>query len=113
MPLMVPVTLMPLLGAGAVAEGCQQLLGPSSSVAGDRHLLAALRHLRAEQRGYGTERQDKVISLASRTERTRELAFCQGAQVPAIYLRQLLAPLFRLVTAKPQKQTNASVAPSR
>ena len=78
MPLMVPITLMPLPGAGAVAEGCQRLLGPSSSVAGDRHLLAALRHLRAEQRGYGTERQDKVISLASRTERTRELAFCRA-----------------------------------
>jgi len=36
----------------------------------------------------------------------KSLPFAERAKVPAIYLRQLLAHLFRLVTAKTQKGNN-------
>ena len=72
-------------------------------MAGTQHLLAALRHLRAEQRGHGTEQQDgRKFALAS--EKRKSLPFAQSAL--AIYFRQLLAPLFRLVTAITQTLMN-------
>ena len=98
MPLMVPVTIMPLAGAGAVAPK-----GDSNYWSRPRpwpvphtfSLRCAICALRAEQRGHGTERQDgRKFALASKR---KSLPFAQSAL--AIYFRQLLAPLFRLVTA--------------
>jgi hypothetical protein len=49
-----------------------------------------------------------IISLASQSAQEsgrKSLPFAERAKGPEIYLRQLLAPLFRLVTAKTQTQT--------
>ena len=47
-------------------------------MAGTQHLLAALRHLRAEQRGHGTERQDGVaITLAYVPMNAKRLPFAR------------------------------------
>ena len=59
------------------------LYGSARRVAGDRYLLAALRHLRAEQRGHGTERQD----MARKEEVNKSLPFAECIKVLAIYLR--------------------------
>ena len=54
-------------------------------MAGTQHLLAALRHLRAEQRGHGTERQDgrvTLFALAEEPKREGALAFCISKERP-------------------------------
>ena len=66
-------------------------------MAGAQHILAAQRHLRAEQRGYGTVWQDGRMSLFALGSKQREsLPFASDKEsrgALAIYLRQLLAPL--------------------
>ena len=63
-------------------------------MAGAQHILAAQRHLRAEQRGYGTVWQDGRMSLFALGSKKREsLPFASDKIALAIYLRQLLAPL--------------------
>ena len=63
-------------------------------MAGAQHILAAQRHLRAEQRGYGTVWQDGRMSLFALGSKKREsLPFASDKSALAIYLRQLLAPL--------------------
>ena len=63
-------------------------------MAGAQHILAAQRHLRAEQRGYGTVWQDGRMSLFALGSKKREsLPFASDKFALAIYLRQLLAPL--------------------
>ena len=96
---MVPVTIMPLAGAGAVApKGDSNFWGRPRPwpVPHTFSLRCAICALRAEQRGHGTERQDgRKFALASK--KRKSLPFAQSAL--AIYFRQLLAPLSRLVTA--------------
>ena len=95
-----------------------------------QHPLTALRHLRAEQRGHGTEREgphgterellprppilNNVCKMGGRgnsyarvknEDARMSLPFAASSE-RRIYLRQLLKPLFRLVTAKTQTQTN-------
>ena len=102
---MVPVTIMPLAGAGAVApKGDSNFWGRPRPwpVPHTFSLRCAICALRAEQRGHGTERQDgRKFALASKR---KSLPFAQSAL--AIYFRQLLAPLFRLVTAITQTLMN-------
>jgi hypothetical protein len=75
-------------------------------MAGAQHPLTALRHLRAEQRGMGLSGKmgGRGNSLArhKNEEAHMSFAFCRESE-RTFHLRHLLAPLLRLVTAKPKR----------
>ena len=113
MPLMVPATIMPLAGAGAAAPK-----GDSNSWGRPRpwpvpntfSLRCAMCALRSVAMGLSGKMVGCGIGSARELSR-QELAFCEAKKQQkafTIYLRQLLARLYRLDTAKTPVSTTQS-----
>jgi hypothetical protein len=69
-------------------------------------LLCAICALSNVAMGLSGKMRKRHRNFARDEEARKSLPFAKRAKVLAIYLRQLLAPLFRLVTAKTQKGNN-------
>ena len=82
-------------------------------MAGAPHIIAALRHLRAEQRGHGTERQDGRVTLFALAEEARAecLPFiCK--ERPRNLFKATPGTSFMLVTALVPERTKGCVSGS-
>ena len=82
-------------------------------MAGAPHILAALRHLRAELRGHGTERQDGRMTLFALAEEARaeSLPFiCK--ERPRNLFKATPGTSFMLVTALVPERTKGCVSGS-